>query len=69
MFNVISNGTGFITPDNLREILRSVSTSEPSDALVNEMMGDAAECPEQINFVTFLSLFAERLEGASRDVS
>ncbi len=65
MFNVISNGSGFITAENLREILRSVSTSEPSDALVAEMMGEAAESPDKINFTTFLSLFAERLDGAS----
>ncbi len=62
-FKVITNNEGFITRDNLRDILGSLSTSEPSDDYISEMMSDAPDSSEKINWIMFLTLFAEKMEG------
>ncbi|XP_011409933.1 PREDICTED: myosin regulatory light chain 12B-like isoform X2 [Amphimedon queenslandica] len=59
-FNMIDqNRDGFIDNEDLKDMLASLG-QEPSDAVVDEMMGEA---PGPLNFTMFLTLFGEKLTG------
>jgi len=63
-FKVIdTNNDGFITRDDLKEILASLSPREPTEAEVDEMMAAAPEGIEKINWIMFLTMFAEKMDG------
>eukprot|EP00039_Didymoeca_costata_P018380 m.333215 g.333215 ORF g.333215 m.333215 type:complete len:174 (-) comp17099_c0_seq1:756-1277(-) len=63
-FNVIdTNNDGFISRDDLKEILSSLSPTEPSDAEVDAMLAEAPEGIQKINWIMFLTMFADKMEG------
>eukprot|EP00035_Acanthoeca_spectabilis_P020372 m.432560 g.432560 ORF g.432560 m.432560 type:complete len:178 (+) comp17453_c0_seq1:172-705(+) len=63
-FHVIdTNSDGFITRDDLQEIMTSLSPKEPTEAEISEMMAAAPDGIEKINWIMFLTMFAEKMEG------
>lgn len=63
-FEVIdTNSDGFITKEDLKVILASLSPKEPTDAEVDEMIAAAPDGIEKINWIMFLTMFAEKMDG------
>merc|ERR1712188_55512 len=63
-FNVIdTNNDGFITREDLREILTSLSASEPSESQIDAMLSDCPDPEHKLNWIMFLTLFAEKMDG------